>query len=81
MMIKSKIFLNNPVKRGQKRRIIAEIYVDDVSELPAKNGIDGCELCQGSVAYVIRSGELYVMDNIGEWYSSSGEKISAYTMD
>ncbi len=79
MIITSKIFKNNPVKKGQKRRIIAEIYVDEVSELPTKNGIDGYELCQGSVAYVIRSGELYVMDNKGEWYSSSGEKISAYT--
>ena len=79
MMIKSKIFLDNPVKRGQKRRIIAEIYVDDVSELPAKNVTDGYELAQGSVAYVVQSGELYVMDGKGEWYSSTGGKFSAYT--
>ncbi len=53
-----------------KDRVVAEIYVDDVSELPAHDGIDGYELAQGSIAYVVRSGELYVMDGSGAWYNS-----------
>lgn len=50
--------------------IIGEIFVDDASELPTPNGITGYELVQGSVAYVVHSGELYVMSGDGEWYNS-----------
>lgn len=57
-------------------RIIGEIFVDDVSELPAPTEIDGYELVQGSVAYVIHSGELYIMSGDGIWYSSDGEAFS-----
>ena len=46
--------------------IIGEIFVDDVSALPAPDGIDGYELIQGSVAYVIKSGDLYVMGSDGK---------------
>ncbi len=60
-----------------KNRIIAEIYVDDVSELPARDGIDGYELAQGSIVYVVRSGELYIMDGNGVWYSSDGTPAAA----
>lgn len=70
MQIKSKIFLSNPVKKGEKSRIIADIFVDDVSELPAPDALEDYELSQGSIAYVIKSGELYVMSNDGEWYNS-----------
>ena len=52
--------------------IIGEIFVDDVSELPAPDGIDGYKLVQGSVAYVIHLGELYIMDSDGKWYNTVG---------
>ncbi|MDE6834528.1 MAG: hypothetical protein K2J39_09845 [Ruminococcus sp.] len=81
MNITSRIFLDNPVKKGQKSRIIAEIFVDDVSELPESTGIDNYELVQGSLAYVIHSDELFIMDSFGKWFSSSGEAFSAYSMD
>ncbi|MDE5558349.1 MAG: hypothetical protein K2J32_11805 [Ruminococcus sp.] len=55
--------------------IIGEIFVDDVSELPAPDGIDGYKLVQGSVAYVVHSGELYIMDSDGKWFSSDGEAL------
>lgn len=57
-------------------RTIGEIFVDTTDELPTKNGIEGYELVQGSVAYVIHTGELYVMDGDGVWYSPDGEAIS-----
>lgn len=53
----------------RKSSIIAEIYADDVSELPEKDGFDGYELAQGSVAYVIKSGGFYILGGDGKWYS------------
>lgn len=55
--------------------IIGEIFIDDVSELPTPDGIDGYELVQGSVAYVIKSGEIYVMSGDGKWYDSNGKEV------
>lgn len=52
--------------------IIGEIFVDDLSELPTPTGIDGYELIQGSVAYVIKSGEIYIMGGDGKWYDTAG---------
>ena len=57
-----------------KTRIIAEIYVDDVSELPENDGFDGYELAQGSVAYVIKSGRLYILGSDGKWYDNNGKE-------
>ena len=59
----------------QKIRIIAEIFADDVSELPEIDGIDGCELAQGSVAYVIKSGGLYILGSDGKWYDNNGNEV------
>ncbi|MDE6678372.1 MAG: hypothetical protein K2K02_04960, partial [Ruminococcus sp.] len=50
--------------------IIGEIFVDEMTELPDKDGIDGYELVQGSIARVIHSGESYVMDSNGIWYNA-----------
>ena len=57
-------------------RIIGEIFIDDISELPSSTGIDGYELVQSSVAYVIRSGKLCVMDSDGNWRDMDGNQIS-----
>lgn len=59
---------------NEKSHIIGEIFIDDVSELPTSDGIDGYELVQGSVAYVIKSGEIYVMSGDGKWYDSNGKE-------
>ena len=58
----------------RKSSIIAEIYADDVSELPEKDGFDGYELAQGSVAYVIKSGGLYILGGDGKWYDNDGKE-------
>lgn len=51
-----------------RSRIVAEIFVDEVSELPETDGIDGYTLCMGSIAYVIATGELYVLGGDGKWH-------------
>lgn len=56
--------------------IIGEVFIDDVSELPEKDGINGYELTQGSIAYVIKSGEIYVMGGDGKWYDSNGKEVN-----
>lgn len=61
---------------NEKSHIIGEIFVDEVSELPTADGIDGYELVQGSVAYVIKSGEIYVMGGDGKWYDSNGKEVN-----
>ncbi len=70
MIVKSKIFLTTSTNPDVKSRAIAEIYVDDVAELPAHDGIKDYELVQGSLAYITHSGDLYVMDGSGAWYNS-----------
>ena len=55
--------------------IIGEMFVDDISELPSPTGIDGYELIQGSVAYVIKSGGIYILGSDGKWYDTDGEQV------
>ena len=50
--------------------IIGEIFVDTIDELPEADGIEEYKLIQGSVAYVVHSGELYIMDSAGKWFSN-----------
>ncbi len=52
--------------------IVAEIDVDTADELPETDGIPGNILHQGSIAYVIKSGEFYVLAGDGKWYNSEG---------
>lgn len=63
-------FVNN-VKN--KNRVISEIVVDEVSELPEQQ-YDKYILSQGSTAYIIKSGESYVMGSDGKWYISESFK-------
>lgn len=72
--ITKKDFIKYSVKSFERSRIIAEIYADEVSELPEQNGIDGYELAQGSVAYVIKSGGIYILGSDGKWYDSDGKQ-------
>lgn len=60
---------------NEKSCIIGEIFVDEVSELPEPDGVEGYELVQGSATYVIKSGELYVMGGDGKWHNSNGGAV------
>lgn len=71
--IKEKQYLRHALRTSERSIIVAELMVDEASELPTVDGLRGLELAQGSIAYVIRSGEMYVMDSEGTWYKSGGE--------
>ncbi len=58
-----------PESDGKISVIRAEIDVDTADELPAIDGIPGNILHQGSIAYVIKSGEFYVLASDGKWYN------------
>lgn len=71
--VKSKNFLEYASRKNERSKVEAELWVDSAAELPVIDGIEGYTLAQGSIAYVIRSGEIYVMDSEGAWYKSGGE--------
>lgn len=48
--------------------VIADIQVDKESELPSEDGFAGYLLYQGSIAWVIETGEFFAMDSNGVWY-------------
>lgn len=73
--LKDKAYKKYGVKQGTRSKIEAEVWVDEVNELPAPNAIDGYTLTQGSIAYVIHSGAMFILDGAGEWYSAEGEKV------
>lgn len=58
----------------EKTCVVAEIYADDVTELPENGGVDDYELAQGSVAYVIKSGGIYVLGSDDKWYDTDGKQ-------
>ena len=70
MTIRSKICLG---LIDDLSEIVAEIDVDTADELPVTDGIPGNILHQGSIAYVIKTGEFYVLAGDGRWYSSEAE--------
>lgn len=57
-----------------QNQIRAEIFADSLSDILECNNIDGYKLSQGSSAYVIESGEFYVMGSDGKWYISADLK-------
>lgn len=58
---------------GSKEKIDAEIVVDEVSELPEQE-YDRYILAQGSLAYVVTSGEVYVMGGDGVWHNAENSE-------
>jgi hypothetical protein len=57
-----------------KKYVFAEISVDSVDELPAANeAVDGKYLVAGSIALVIATGNIYVLNSLGEWIKQTGE--------
>ena len=53
---------------------VAEIFADDLSDISTLETVEGRKLSQGSTAYIIKSGDIYVMGSDGVWHNSeSGE--------
>lgn len=53
-----------------KNTIVAEFFIDSVSDLPANKTYKIYTLFQGSIAYDISTGKFYVMDSEGVWHDS-----------
>lgn len=77
--IKNKRYVTHALRTTDRSLIEAELWVDSVSELPTADGIEGYTLAQGSIAYVIQDGGMYVLDSTGSWYSTSGAANVATT--
>lgn len=77
--IKNKRYVTHALRKTDRSLIEAELWVDSVSELPTADGIEGYTLAHGSIAYVIHTGGMYVLDGTGSWYSTSGAANVATT--
>lgn len=61
-----------------KNTIVAEFYIDSVSDLPSNKTYKNYTLFQGSIAYGISTGKFYVIDSEGVWHDSEdGTIVSA----
>ncbi len=71
--IKNKRYVTHALRTTDRSLIEAELWVDSVSELPTADGIEGYTLAQGSIAYVIQDGGMYVLDSTGVWHKAGGD--------
>ncbi len=58
-----------------------EICVDTASDLPSADGITGCKIAQGSIAWDVSTGDFYGMTSTGEWVNQSGNANTAQTLE
>ena len=57
--------------------MVAELDMDTAEDLPDVDGIDGCILSVGSIAWDISTGDFYALSSEGTWYKQDGS--GAYT--
>jgi hypothetical protein len=57
------------------QHFVAELYVDDESDIKGKTQFGSIVADPDSTAFVAHSGKLYIMDGSGVWYCK-GEAIS-----
>ncbi len=55
----------------------AEMFCDTSADLPSVDDIDGCLLDMGSIAYIIDTGDVYVLNSEGAWKNANGEDNAA----
>ena len=55
-------------------RVVAEIFADDLSDISDLKTVEGRKLSQGSTAYVIKSGDIYVMGSDGVWHNAENSE-------
>ena len=58
-----------------------EIGVDAASDLPSADGITGCKIAQGSIAWDISTGDFYGMTSTGNWVNQSGGANAVQTLE
>ena len=63
----------------RKSRERMELVVDTVSELPSVE-FEGIVLDHGSIAYIVTTGQFYVLAGDGKWYDKDEGSTSAATL-
>lgn len=58
-----------------------EICVDAASDLPSADGITGCKIAQGSIAWDVSTGDFYGLKSDGTWVNQSGGANTALTLE
>lgn len=58
-----------------------EICVDAASDLPPADGITGCKIAQGSIAWDVSTGDFYGMSSTGDWINQSGGANAVQTLE
>lgn len=76
--IMKQIFLRYEGEKSVERM---EICVDAASDLPSADGITGCMIAQGSIAWDVSTGDFYGMTSTGEWVNQSGNANTAQTLE
>lgn len=58
-----------------------EICADTASDLPSADGITGCKIAQGSIAWDVSTGDFYGMTSTGDWINQSGDANTVQTLE
>lgn len=53
--------------------VIAELYVDEVTDLPTNEEGARIKYHQGTIAYVINDAKMYVMNSSGNWVKANAQ--------
>lgn len=73
--IDDKKILSYPVRIGDRGLAKYTLKVDDVSDLPEYNALPNYDIANGSTAYVIHEGKMYVFDSENKWYGTDGTAV------
>lgn len=78
LRIRSERFVESVETNGTSiAKVVAELDMDTAEDLPDVDGIDGCLLSMGSIAWDISTGEFYGLDSDGVWHNQSGDDASS----
>ena len=58
-----------------------EICVDTASDLPSADGINGCKIAQGSIAWDVSTGDFYGLKSDGTWVNQYGGANAVQTLE
>lgn len=60
------------------KKLAVELIADEESDLPAYDGWGDGELTLGSIALIVKSGELCALSSDGKWYrQSDGSEVTS----
>lgn len=66
--IRSERYLETVEAEGARiSKVVAELDCDTASDLPTVDGLEGCVLAMGSIAWDISTGDFYGLNSSGSW--------------